>query len=285
MAFIDIKDPERREEIVKDYVKNLKEIRERNENEKVRGITQQQEIAKVFQPVVKATEKSASQITSELKNLKEQEQVKKEEPKVTNKALEYYFNQFMKSKLDQYFGVYKENGVYMMGQEIVVDDRNNIYLDNGADVYKGTKGLWNLIMSKTPTAYHPEDLDNYKRLIERTNAIEMPHVTSPNDRPKKTAKWRFFKDIGLVPETRNEDETDEDEFEDAENFEKDGSGITFLPGDINGLIQQFHLLLAEYRAGNKSSTRNQIVAILDQLLRLNYLNQEEYNYACKELSC
>ena len=286
MAFIDIKDPERREEIVKDYVKNLKEIRERNENEKVRGITQQQEIAKVFQPVVKATEKSASQITSELKNLKEQEQVKKEEPKVTNKALEYYFNQYMKSKLDQYFGVYKENGVYMMGhKEIVVDDRNNIYLDNGADVYKGTKGLWNLIMSKTPTAYHPEDLDNYKRLIERTNAIEMPHITTPNDRPKKTAKWRFFKDIGLVPETRNEDETDEDEFEDAENFEKDGSGITFLPGDINGLLEKFHLLLAEHRAGNKSSTKNQIVAILDQLLRLNYLNQEEYNYACKELSC
>ena len=168
----------------------------------------------------------------------------------------------------------------MMGyKEIVVDDRNNIYLDNGADVYKGTKGLWNLIMRKTPDGYYPEDLENYKRLIERTNALEMPHKTSPNQRPKNTAKWKFFKDIGLIP--GNEEETDEDEFEDAEK----GSGIFFLPGDINGLIQQFHLLLAEYRAGNKSSTRNQIVAILDQLLRLDYLNQAEYNYACKELSC
>ena len=193
MAFIDIKDPIKREEIVKDYIKNLKEIRARRENEKVQGITQRQDLAKVFQPVVQATEKSASQITSELKNLKE-EQVKEEEPKVSNKALEYYLNQFAKSKLDQYFGVYKQNGVYMMGhKEIVVDDLNNIYLDSGADVYKGTKGLWNLIMSKTPTAYHPEDLDNYKRLIERTNAIEMPHVTSPNDRPKKLPNGDFLK--------------------------------------------------------------------------------------------
>ena len=74
MAFIDIKDPMKREEIVKDYIKNIKEIRERRENEKVRGISQRQDLAKVFQPVVQATEKSASQITSQLKNLKEEVQ-------------------------------------------------------------------------------------------------------------------------------------------------------------------------------------------------------------------
>ena len=172
MAFIDIKDPEKREEIVQDYIKNLKEIRERNENEKMRGITQKQDLARVFQPVVQATEKSASQITSELKNLKnevEKPKEENEEPKATNKALEYYFEHFPKSKLDQYFGVYKENGIYMMGnKEIVVDNDNNIWLDNGSDSYKGTFGLWKLIMNKTPEGYFEEDLDNYKRLIERT---------------------------------------------------------------------------------------------------------------------
>ena len=91
MAFIDIEDPIKREETVKDYIKNIKEIRERRENEKVRGISQQQDLAKVFQPVVQATEKSAAEITSELKNLK---QPKDEEPKPTNKALEYYLNHF-----------------------------------------------------------------------------------------------------------------------------------------------------------------------------------------------
>ena len=71
MAFIDIKDPVKREQIVQDYIKNVQEIRERNENQKLCGIAQRQNIEKVFQPVVKATEKSASQITSEIKNLKE----------------------------------------------------------------------------------------------------------------------------------------------------------------------------------------------------------------------
>ena len=282
MAFIDIKDPERREEIVKDYIRNLKEIRERNENEKVRGITQQQDLAKVFQPVVQATEKSASQITNELKSLKEEKPNKNEnQPKATNKALEYYFENFPKSKLDKYFGVYKENGVYMMGnKEIVVDNDNNIWLDNGSDSYKGTFGLWKLIMNKEPEGYLEEDLDNYKRLVERTNVIEMPHV-SPNDRPKGTTKWKFFKKIGLVQRTEN----DGDEIDEVEEKKQEGSGIQFLPGDINGLIEKLHLLLAEHRAGNKSSTESQIVAILDQLLKRNYLTQEEYNAVCTKLSC
>ena len=75
---------------------------------------------------------------------------------------------------------------------------------------------------------------------------------------------------------------DEGNEENNEEIKK-GNGIEFLPGDINGLIEQLHLLLAESRAGNKSSTRNQIVAILDQLLRLNYLNQEEYNAVSEEI--
>ena len=74
MAFIDIKDPTKREETVKDYIKTVKEIQSRRENEKVRGISQRQDLAKVFQPVVQATEKSASKITSELKNLVKDEE-------------------------------------------------------------------------------------------------------------------------------------------------------------------------------------------------------------------
>ena len=37
MAFIDIQDPVKREETVQDYIKNLKEIRQRKEDEKVRA--------------------------------------------------------------------------------------------------------------------------------------------------------------------------------------------------------------------------------------------------------
>ena len=189
MAFIDIQDPVKREETVKEYMKNIKEIRERRENEKLRGISQRQNIEKVFQPVVQATEKSASQITSEIKNLKEP---KESRPK--SQALDYYLNLFNKSKLDQYYGIFERDGTYWMGdKEIKVDEFNNILLDDVA--IKGTKGLWRLIMMKTPEFYEAEDLDNYRELHDRTNACETPYVTSSSDRPKSTSKWNFLREI------------------------------------------------------------------------------------------
>ena len=127
MAFIDIQDPVKREETVQDYIKNLKEIRQRKEDEKVRGISQRQNIEKVFQPVVKATEKSASKITSEIKNLKKEvpeKEPKKERPiERSSQALDYYLNVFDTKQLDQYFGIYKKDDKYMMGdKEIKVDE-------------------------------------------------------------------------------------------------------------------------------------------------------------------
>ena len=85
----------------------------------------------------------------------------------------------------------------MMGNKVIkVDEYNNIHLDN--TVIKGTVGLWRLIMMKSPEVYEPEDSENYKELIERTNVLEYPHKTSSSDRPKNTSKWRFF--------TENEEE-------------------------------------------------------------------------------
>ena len=269
MAFIDIQDPVKREETVQDYIKNLKEIRQRKEDEKVRGISQRQNIEKVFQPVVRATEKSASEITSEIKNLKKEEPDKRP----LSQALDYYINLYDKTKLDQYFGIYKKDGTYMMGdKEIKVDEYNNIFIDNTN--IKGTKGLWRLIMMKTPENYDDNDLENYVELLNRTNTLNSPNKTSPSQKPQNTAKWKFLKHVGIV-----EPESDEEE------DKKEGEGINFLPGDIEGLLDQFRLLFAEFRAGNKSSTKKQMVAILDQLLKRKYLNQDEYNATCEKISC
>ena len=56
-----------------------------------------------------------------------------------------------------------------------------------------------------------------------------------------------------------------------------GNGIQFLPGDINGLQIKLDYLLAEYHAGNTSTTRGQIVAITDELLRRKVISQAKYN--------
>ena len=57
---------------------------------------------------------------------------------------------------------------------------------------------------------------------------------------------------------------------------KKGHGIEFLPSDINLLQQQLAYLLAEYRAGNTSATKNEIVAIEDNLLKRKHISKLEY---------
>ena len=282
MAFIDIQDPVKREETVQDYIKNLKEIRQRKEDEKVRGISQRQNIEKVFQPVVQATEKSASKITSEIKNLKKEEPEKERPIERSSQALDYYLNLFDKKQLDQYFGIYKKDDKYMMGdEEIKVDEFNNISIEN--TTIKGTKGLWRLIMMKKPETYEEEDLENYVELLNRTHAINIPNKTEVSQKPGNTAKMRFLKEVGIV-----NDEAESDEYEDPLSESEDkkkGEGVNFLPGNIEGLVEQFRLLFAEFCAGNKSSTKKQMVAILDQLLKRGYLNQDEYNAMCEKISC
>ena len=65
----------------------------------------------------------------------------------------------------------------------------------------------------------------------------------------------------------------------SENLKREpvvsASGIQFLPGDIKGLETKLNLLLAEFQAGN-TSTRNEIVFILDELLRRKRVSRKEY---------
>ena len=170
----------------------------------------------------------------------------------------------------------------MMGdKEIKVDEFNNISIDN--TTIKGTKGLWRLIMMKKPETYEEEDLENYVELLNRTHALNIPNKTEVSQKPGNTAKMRFLKEVGIV-----NDEAESDEYEDPlseSEDKKEGEGVSFLPGNIEGLVEQFRLLFAEFCAGNKSSTKKQMVAILDQLLKRGYLNQDEYNAMCEKISC
>ena len=52
----------------------------------------------------------------------------------------------------------------------------------------------------------------------------------------------------------------------------------YLPGDINGLARKFQLLAAEFFAGN-TTVRNELVHVLDALLRLKQLTRKNvYEY-------
>ena len=62
---------------------------------------------------------------------------------------------------------------------------------------------------------------------------------------------------------------------DRESFYKKDDGVVYLPGDINGLMKKLHLLAAEFFAGN-DTVMNELVHVLDALLRLKQLTRKEY---------
>ena len=61
---------------------------------------------------------------------------------------------------------------------------------------------------------------------------------------------------------------------DREPFYK-GYGVVCLPGDINRLAKKLHLVAAEFFAGN-TTVRNELVHVLDVLLRLKQLTRKGY---------
>ena len=58
MDFIDIKDPNKRDEIVADYLATIKKIQQRNEDEKASSLSRRTDLEHVFSPMIEATEKS-----------------------------------------------------------------------------------------------------------------------------------------------------------------------------------------------------------------------------------
>ena len=318
MAFIDIKDPRKRDQIVQDYINTVKELQMRTENEKAGDLQQRIELEKQYSPLIEASKESTNKITKELKNnrVKEEEEekeVKKKEkvvvkgywqPSYGKPALDYYLAQ--KSNLDRYYGIQKDgdNGYVMGAEHVDIDESSNIYVKS--EKFEATPGLWELIMLNAPERWTAKDMSRYEDLLEKTQAIFNPITTSKRDRPTTTSK--YLKILAPIEETYEKTESDGGEeagvgtSKDSENVGeyheeakhekkgeietlKEGQAIQYLPGDISGLLDRLKLLYAEREAGNITSTTNEIVGILDQLLRMKYINRVEYNAVCKALSC
>ena len=84
----------------------------------------------------------------------------------------------------------------------------------------------------------------------------------------------------LLGKQKSEDEKHKlllDSYPDKENGSvKKGGSVYFLPSDIDGLWQKVILLRAEYKAGN-TTTRNELVAVLDELKRRDQITDDEYS--------
>ena len=271
MAFIDITDPHERDKIVSDYIATVKNIHQKTEDEKAQGLHRNIELTKVFNPVIQATEQSATKITDEIKKNRSAEETKKElwKPGFAKSAVDYYLG--LKSK-DEYYGIQKAVRGYVMGNKnVAIDDQSNIVIDDVS--YPATPGLWELIMLKDPQNFTPDDMSKYEDIVEQTQVIFHPLVKNKSDKPRSTLKYKNI----LKPM--------EAMYEDEEGGTSSGTGIQFLPGNISGLLDRLKLLYGEREAGNTVATNNEIVGILDELTRLQHISRAQNMLVAKSLGC
>ena len=305
MSFIKVKDPKRREELIKDFIETRKRIKDNFVARKVGEVEYQTGLTKLFKPVtetLKATAKeiteaqkaTAEKITSELLPIKEGieklpvaislpqyqaiEEYKKEKnlgPIVIN-ALNY-----IKPENKTTFGMYFKDGDFRIGDKKVDIKGNNIKIDD--KVYTGTTGLWGLIMNEDPQNFTEEDYLNYAKILKQTNTIYQKNNPNQN-KPKSSGGNKWKKLIKPIWENikKQKKEIEVDEEYEYEEFTTDdpqpkpsGSGLKILPSDPNALINRFDLLFSSQKAGH-TGVRNEIVSILDELKRQGVVNVQDY---------
>ena len=278
MSFISIVDPRKRNEIVQEFLATKNRIQQRNYNQRIADLNQEDEMQKLFKPMVTSAEKSTASIKKELDPIRVELEdlnskvshkkagiaVKEEDDIDMQKEYIPTLDDIMKKynilqqHQDRYFGIRKEKDNYMMGtKKVTFDDATNIYVDG--DKYNGTEGLWNLIMLAKPVNYEPEDFMEYMQLVKQTNVKHNPYTSKGKTRPYGTSKWRNI--LLTITDDKNDVK---------------GEGVIYLPSTIKALEDKLKVLLAEYNAGNQTSTRNEIIPIADELLKRKAITQGEY---------
>ena len=206
MSFIKVKDPRKREELIKDFIETRKRIKDNFIARKVGEADYQTGLTKLFKPVTETQKATAKEITDAQKEATERIEksllpikegiegltmlpIEAGEPITAIKYTEKEKKEFGTLAVDSLNDLYKDisekkrtpvysdilpldakKGLYKIGKTPFKIVNNDLYFD--FDNFKGTSGLWNLLTSKkTPdkNKYTKEDLKNYIIIMYTTN--------------------------------------------------------------------------------------------------------------------
>ena len=300
MSFIKVKDPRKREELIRDFIETRKRIKDNFVAKKVGEIEYQTGLTKLFKPVTETQKATAKEITEAQKAAAEKirgellpiregierlpeaisfpaypaVEMTKELTNLGPIATNALMGLASKKGVDRVFSLKVENKDFKIGDKKIKIKDDNIIIDG--DEYKGTPGLWELIMSDDPQNFTEEDFQNYRELLMNTNAI--PQEKNPN-KPRSSSSPKWVKIVSPIWEEvkkRKRFKTIEEEDEDDDpQPSTSGTGLKILPSDPNALINRFDLLFSSQNAGH-TGVRNEIVSILDELKRQGVLKTNEY---------
>ena len=305
MSFIKVKDPRKREELVKDFIETRKRIKDNFVARKVGEAEYQTGLTKLFKPVTETQKATAKEITEAQKATAEKftqgllpikEGIEELPTKLFRKvfpsielkasdimnlgplAVNALLKAFTKKNIDLTYGLYAQEGKFKIGDKFITIEDNNIKIDD--ILFKGTPGFWELVTSKDPEKYEKDDLTNYQRLVILTNtAYRNNNPTQNYPKSGNSNKWKnIIKPIWeAIQKQRDEEEYKEFEEPDEDDPQSgtSGTGLKILPSDPNALIDRFDLLFSSQKAGH-TGVRNEIIAILDELKRQGVLKTNEY---------
>ena len=230
MSFIKIKDPRRREELIKDLIETRKRIKDNFIAKKVGEAEYQTGLTKLFKPVIETQKATAKEITEAQKTATEKitqgllpikealenpiiippieageekkaitltESLTEEEKTNLGEIAEIFLKKpWSKENLDLDFGLNTKNEErkFKIGDKSVKFVGDNIFV--GGEEYIGTPDFWALIISKNPSPgdYETADKIQYKKLLIKTNAIFQGN-NPENTRPKGNYQGNKWKEI------------------------------------------------------------------------------------------
>ena len=275
MSFLKISDPVKRDSIVKEFLELKKNIRDNLLSERTGEQQLQADLSKFYRPITETQKATAREITEGLKPIREGieklpeaiqplgeasgEATGKERPIALGEIAKEYLKD---PNRDTTFGIRNVEGLYYIGnkQATIVD--NNILI--GDEKFKGTPGLWELLMSKNPDNFTNNDYDEYEKLMVKTNALHKDYnPNNPYPRSSRSDKWYLISQIWTNREYTKK----------KEGYE--GKGVVVIPSNPNALLERLDLLLASQEAGH-TGVRNELVSICDELKRQGVLDTDSY---------
>ena len=191
MSFLKISDPTKRDQTVKEYLELKKNIRDNLLSERTGEQQFQTELTKFYRPITESQKATAREITEGLKPIREGieklpqamlpigeatgEEEEEEQTEATPENLGEIAYNYLHGKepypRDKTFGIYLgKDGHYHMGKQINKENKkiltiayDNIIVDG--EKFRGTPGLWELVMEEKPRNYTKEDIDEYRDLL------------------------------------------------------------------------------------------------------------------------
>ena len=311
MSFIKVKDPRKREELIRDFIETRKRIKDNFIAKKVGEIEYQTGLTKLFKPVTetqKATAKeiteaqkaAAEKITQELLPIKEGIEglpgaimfpaypaLEMTEEKITNIgpiASKYLLPTFRQKATQSDIRPGDSKGTFFKINETPIKIENDDIIIKDTP-FKGTVGLWKLLTSKDIpdiTEYKDVDLADYIIIMHMTKATydkNNKRVGGKNNKMNNLIKpFVIALEEGGAKGLRDKIEKHfgyKEETDDDPHPSTSGTGLKILPSDPNALIDRFDLLFSSKKAGH-TGVRNEIVSILDELKRQGVLKTNEY---------